>query len=40
VIKSTRTDDLIADHTETFNNLRRYKIKLNPEKCIFGVPTG
>src|SRR5579859_1621182 len=21
-------------------NLRRYRIKLNPEKCVFGVPKG
>ena len=24
----------------TFANLRRFKIKLNPEKCVFGVPKG
>src|SRR3954465_14316157 len=40
VVKSDRTDDLIADLTQTFNNLRRYKIKLNPDKCVFGVPAG
>jgi hypothetical protein len=25
---------------ETFANLDRYSIKLNPKKCSFGVPTG
>ena len=25
---------------ETFTNLREYKVKLNPEKCVFGVPAG
>ena len=25
---------------ETFANLRRFQIKLNPEKCVFGVPAG
>src|SRR4051812_3930837 len=40
VVKSSRTDDLVADLTETFANLRRYNIKLNPEKCVFGVPSG
>src|SRR3954451_17750036 len=40
MVKSNRTDDLVADLTETFANLRRYKIKLNPEKCVFGVPSG
>ena len=24
----------------TFDNLRTYDIKLNPEKCVFGVPAG
>ena len=24
----------------TFDNLRTYNIKLNPEKCVFGVPAG
>ena len=23
-----------------FNSLRRYRWKLNPEKCVFGVPSG
>src|SRR3954451_23707791 len=32
VVKSNRMDDLVADLTETFANLRRYKIKLNPVK--------
>jgi hypothetical protein len=25
---------------ETFDNLDRYKLKLNPTKCSFGVPAG
>ena len=25
---------------ETFANLDRYRIKLNPDKCAFGVPSG
>ena len=40
VIKSQKADSLIADLTETFNNLRKYKMKLNPSKCVFGVPAG
>nr|XP_051211570.1 uncharacterized protein LOC127329063 [Lolium perenne] len=39
VVKSTRQNDLIADLAETFANLRRYQIKLNPLKCTFGVPS-
>jgi hypothetical protein len=40
VIKSQKKDDLIADLTETFANLCRYNMKLNPTKCVFGVPAG
>jgi hypothetical protein len=25
---------------ETFDNLRKFRMKLNHEKCIFGVPSG
>jgi hypothetical protein len=31
---------LIGDLRETFDNLDRYKMKLNPTKCSFGVPAG
>jgi hypothetical protein len=27
----------ISDLTKTFANMREAKLKLNPEKCIFGV---
>ena len=40
VIKSKTVDNLIADLEETFANLKRYRWKLNPSKCIFGVPSG
>src|SRR6266498_3985387 len=40
VIKSQVKEDLISDLTETFTNLRRFRWKLNPEKCVFGVPSG
>jgi hypothetical protein len=33
-------DDLLADLKESFDNLRKYKMKLNPGKCFFGVPAG
>ena len=32
--------DLIANLAATFANLRRFIIKLNPKKCVFGVPKG
>jgi len=28
------------DLSETFENLRKFKWKLNPTKCVFGVPSG
>jgi hypothetical protein len=40
VVKTTIKDNLIADLAETFANLRVYRWKLNPEKCVFGVPSG
>ena len=40
VIKIQHTDDLVATLSATFANLKRFNIKLNPEKCTFGVPKG
>ena len=40
VVKTREADDLIADLTETFDNLRQWRWKLNPSKCVFGVPSG
>jgi predicted DNA-binding protein (UPF0278 family) len=40
VIKSVKADNLLDDLRETFNNLDRYSIKLNPKKYSFEVPTG
>jgi hypothetical protein len=40
VVKNNDKDDHIADLAETFANLRRYRCKINPEKCVFGVPSG
>jgi hypothetical protein len=37
VVKSKKHGDLLDDLKETFNNLRKYKIMLNPKKCVFGV---
>jgi hypothetical protein len=31
---------LIGNLRETFDNLDRYKLKLNPIKCSFGIPAG
>ena len=40
VIKSRKEETLIDDLRETFDNLRVYKMMLNPDKCFFGVPAG
>jgi hypothetical protein len=40
VVKTTIEDNLIADLAETFANLRVYRWKLNPEKCVLGAPSG
>src|SRR5579883_2485065 len=39
VIKTKDPDDLIADLAATFGSLREYRWKLNPKKCVFGVPS-
>ena len=38
VIKTRHVKSLIDDLRLTFDNLRTYDIKLNLEKCVFGVP--
>jgi hypothetical protein len=40
VIKTENSKKFIEDLQLAFNNLRRSRWKLNPEKCVFGVPTG
>jgi hypothetical protein len=41
VVITTREEaTLIGDLRETFNNLDRYKLKLNPTNCSFSVPVG
>src|SRR3954451_19268010 len=40
VIKTYKAAILLDDLRETFAALNRYRIKLNPKKCAFGVPAG
>jgi hypothetical protein len=40
VLKTKLKDSLIDDLRQTFDNLRRFRMKLNPAKCTFGVPAG
>jgi hypothetical protein len=40
VMKSQINESLIDDLRKTFAKLRKVQLKLNPEKCTFGVPSG
>ena len=40
IVKSRRTDDLVTDLRIAFDCLRAKEVKLNPVKCVFGVPHG
>jgi hypothetical protein len=40
VVKSEKREDLLDDLKETFDNLRRFKMMLNPKKCVFDVSSG
>ncbi|GKD19412.1 reverse transcriptase domain-containing protein [Tanacetum coccineum] len=40
VIKSKAEKDMLVDIAETFDNLRRINMKLNPKKCSFSVEEG
>jgi hypothetical protein len=40
VIKTKKASDLLSDLETTFKCLRAKGVKLNPEKCVFGVPRG
>jgi hypothetical protein len=40
VVKTKRASDLLSDLETTFKCLRAKGVKLNPEKCVFGVPRG
>jgi len=36
----TENDQHIADLEKLFTTITKYKLKLNPEKCVFGVEAG
>jgi hypothetical protein len=40
VVKTRKADDLVSDLNITFGCLWANGVKLNPEKCVFGVPRG
>jgi hypothetical protein len=39
-VKLKKRGDLLDDLKDTFDNLRKYKMMLNPKKCVFGVSSG
>jgi hypothetical protein len=40
VVKTRKVDDLVKDLRIAFDCLRANGVKLNPEKCVFGVSRG
>ena len=40
IVKTPRADDLVTTLSAKFANLKRFNIKLNHEKCTFGMPKG
>jgi hypothetical protein len=40
IVKSQDGGDPIADLNEVFRQLRRYDLRLNPDKCTFGIESG
>ena len=40
VVTSQVKDQHVADLEEIFTTIAKYKLKLNPEKCVFAVETG
>jgi hypothetical protein len=37
VVKLEKRGDLLDNIKETFDNLRKFKLMLNPKKCVFGM---
>jgi ribonuclease HI len=40
VVKTRKASDLLSDLEVTFSCLKAKSVKLNPKKCVFGVPQG
>jgi hypothetical protein len=40
VVKTRNHGEFISNLEETFNSLHKFWWKLNPTKCVFGVPQG
>ena len=40
LVKSVHEENHLGDFRETFDTLRSFNMKLNPNKCAFGVIAG
>jgi hypothetical protein len=40
IVKTGALEDPIADLEEVFRQLRKFNLRLNPDKCTFGVEAG
>jgi hypothetical protein len=40
VVVSKKRENYIVDLAETFTKMREARLKLNPEKCVFGITKG
>ena len=40
LVKSKKAESYLDVLREIFDTLRKYQIRLNPEKCVFGVSSG
>jgi hypothetical protein len=40
VVKLERFESMVDDLDKAFKKLRTKNVKLNPEKCVFGIPWG
>ena len=40
VVRSSSSEEHIHDLGEVFDTLRKFRLSLNPEKCVFGVSSG
>jgi hypothetical protein len=40
LVKSKRREDHVTDLQAAFEVMRRHNVRLNPEKCAFGVASG
>jgi reverse transcriptase-like protein len=40
IMKSKTENEMVVDLQETFDNMRKYNMRLNPRKCVFGIKSG